>query len=110
MTPSLTVAPYVTCVNACDRPSFCEHDQYAANPNNCSSHYRCVFNEWTIQECPSGLHFDAENCVCNFDSIATCQPECPPTTPRPTFQPSKYHVNSPMCNCYSVIYNIFAQW
>lgn len=92
MTPSVTVAPHATCVDACNRPSFCEYDQFTANPNDCTNYYRCTFNEWVLQECGSGLYFDSGICVCNL--IANCPPECPPTTRRPTFQPSKSHVYS----------------
>merc|ERR550532_3760116 len=49
----------------------CSEGKYKPH-STCGQYFFCVHSKWTTQSCPSGLHWDNANKICNFPDAAGC--------------------------------------
>ncbi|XP_067945126.1 uncharacterized protein [Watersipora subatra] len=70
-------------INSCT--CFEKGNFYSPNSaNNCGSFFqRTAFLQAVEQNCPDGLQFDIQECVCNWPSAMTCPSQCPGSPPNP---------------------------
>ncbi|ODM99814.1 putative bifunctional chitinase/lysozyme [Orchesella cincta] len=63
----------------------CEEGGIAPNPEDCKSYILCLHGEEQVKECPSGLHYNKEQKICDWPANAKCEsmgmPNDQPTTP-----------------------------
>lgn len=51
----------------------CEDNKHLPHEYRCEVYYLCSDGEYTIRDCPAGLHFNAELLVCDYPEAADCQ-------------------------------------
>lgn len=51
----------------------CQENQLLPHESRCEIYYLCSNGEYSIRDCPSGLHFNAELKVCDYPEAADCQ-------------------------------------
>ncbi|CAO3593011.1 unnamed protein product [Absidia cylindrospora] len=49
---------------------------YLPDPNDCSMYYRCINNSPIAFQCPTNLHWDAKDNLCQYAETACCFGQC----------------------------------
>lgn len=55
--------------------SYCSEGQFTPHESNCNQFYVCSNSELSPRSCPAGLHFNAEQQICDYPYSANCEEE-----------------------------------